>query len=156
MDQKQFKAMFQELKEGAVRFHSDLQKYHLRINASKRTLGSCNRRERLITVSKWHIQGSSEDSLRDTILHEFAHALAYARHGNKAWNHGPLWKEACGDLGANPNRISYQAYDVERPPAKYTLRCPQCGIEDRRHRMSRGAKYSCVRCGSEIEIIQHW
>ncbi len=44
---------------------------------------------------------TNEQQLRDTLVHEYAHLLAYVRYGRKGVGHGPPWKQAMTDLGAH-------------------------------------------------------
>lgn len=66
-------------------------------NESDRTLGQCRYRERAIRISRAHALEGKEDDLRDTILHEIAHALAGPQAG-----HGPRWQATARRLGATP------------------------------------------------------
>ncbi len=66
-------------------------------NESGRTLGQCRYQERAIRISRAHALEGKEDDLRDTILHEIAHALAGPQAG-----HGPRWQAAARRLGATP------------------------------------------------------
>lgn len=73
---------------------------------ARRRLGACWYVKRCISLS-WHLlgeKGCSGRELRDTILHELAHALAFTHEG--ARGHGSSWKEWCGILGATPTRCS--------------------------------------------------
>jgi hypothetical protein len=41
---------------------------------------------------------------RNTVLHELAHVIAFARHGRKVKAHGREWKAIMRELGETPNR----------------------------------------------------
>ena len=43
----------------------------------KRSLGTCSYNWREIRLSKWYVELNDIDDVKDTILHEIAHALAY-------------------------------------------------------------------------------
>ena len=64
---------------------------------SGRRLGDCNFRERVIRIGRAHALEDGEERIRDTVLHEIAHAIA----GSKA-GHGPLWKATARRIGATP------------------------------------------------------
>jgi len=64
-------------------------------NATRR-MGLCNYRKHTISVSRHFAEHASEAQVRDTILHEIAHALT---PGAK---HGPGWKVVALRIGATP------------------------------------------------------
>ncbi len=64
---------------------------------SRRRLGDCNFRERVIRITRAHALDDDDAQIRDTVLHEIAHAIAGPEAG-----HGPLWKVAARRLGATP------------------------------------------------------
>ena len=63
-------------------------------NWRKRALGLCRYRERRIELSRHFVWANGEGIVRDTILHEIAHALGGERAG-----HGVRWKEMCKPRG---------------------------------------------------------
>lgn len=100
--------------------------------------GSCAYRG-TITMSKVLTSLNDETHVRDTILHEIAHALNYERHGRKILGkpHGKEWKAIAREIGCSDSRC----YDksVIRPTAKYTTICPNCervGRADRKSNMA--------------------
>ncbi len=54
---------------------------------SRSRLGDCHFRDRVIRLGRDHALEDSEEQIRDTVLHEIAHAIAGPEAG-----HGPLWK----------------------------------------------------------------
>lgn len=90
--------------------------------------------------------------MQDTLVHEFAHLLSYARHGKKGVGHGEPWRQAMKDLGARPE--VYHDYPVERrrQPRNLVYACSKCGESFTRVRpLKRGYKYSHRGCGGSIE-----
>lgn len=136
--------------------YGELADYTLQFNRTKRMLGQCNYTKKLIKISEYHLEGSEDASVLDTLKHECAHAYAYEKHGAAAANHGYLWQQAAVLLGANPSSTSKTAYTKQRPASKYTLTCPQCGAVGGRHRMAKGARYSCGHCHTEMIITKNW
>lgn len=65
-----------------------------------RRMGQCQYRRKRITVSWRYVQHADEAHVRDTILHEIAHALT---PGAK---HGLRWKVMAQKLGATPKACS--------------------------------------------------
>ena len=54
----------------------------------KGALGTCSYNKKEIRLSKWYVELNDLMSVRDTILHEVAHALSYVRYGSKGIGHG--------------------------------------------------------------------
>lgn len=94
--------------------------------------------------------------LQDTLVHEFAHLLAYARHGRRGIGHGQPWKDAMRDLGARPD--VYHEYPVERRRQTRSLvfRCEKCGEAFTRARpLKAGYRYMHRGCGGQIKSGPH-
>ena len=70
---------------------------------AERRLGDCNYAERVIRIGRTHALDASDAEIRDTILHEIAHALA----GPEA-RHGALWKATARRIGATPRANVYE------------------------------------------------
>jgi len=98
---------------------------------AKRRLGCCNYTRRTISISKPLVLINDEATVRDTILHEIAHALT---PGAK---HGPQWKTKCREIGAKPERCATDAEEVE---AAWEGTCPECERVYKRHRLSKGIR----------------
>jgi predicted SprT family Zn-dependent metalloprotease len=110
-------------------------------NWRKRSLGLCRYRERRIELSRHFVRSNGEGIVRETILHEIAHALA----GEKA-GHGKAWKLACGRVGCLPERCDKG--EAVMPRGRWGGKCGACGKEYWRHRRpDRGARYWCRGCG---------
>ena len=62
-----------------------------------RRCGDCCFRDRVIRISRTHAVEGSDGQIRDTVLHEIAHAIA-----GRAAGHGPVWKAAARRIGATP------------------------------------------------------
>lgn len=67
-------------------------------------IGGCFYREKKIKFSIKYLRISWAE-IKDTMLHEIAHALAYLRYGVKGCGHGKLWKKTCVEIGAEPKRV---------------------------------------------------
>jgi SprT protein len=96
----------------------------------------------------------TEEKVRDTLIHEYAHLLAVDRHGRVAANHGPLWQRAMRDLGAEPTRT--HSYEVEPPRQSkaVTYRCEKCHREIIRKRcLPRGRLFVHAQCGGSLRLI---
>ena len=96
-----------------------LHEWTFRFSAARGRLGECRERERLIRLSRRHAVNGDPQEVRDTILHEIAHALA----GAKA-KHGPAWKAVARRLGATPKARAEEGEDARagREAAKARFR----------------------------------
>jgi predicted SprT family Zn-dependent metalloprotease len=94
------------------------------------------------------------EKLRHTLLHEYAHLLAFERHGRKAANHGIYWQQAMSDLGLPPKvRHNYECAR-NTPRQKVTYRCKRCGVHiDRNRKLPRNRKYVHARCGGALMLF---
>lgn len=113
-------------------------------------LGCCRVSRRRITLSRYFAQAhllAEPERIRDTILHEIAHALAWehARHAG----HGALWKACCRALGATPRATVAQCRDFDPRPPRYRLQHRDTGEVfreyARRPHFRRGLKYMYMR-----------
>lgn len=67
-----------------------------KFNRQTSAVGLCVYRDRTIQVSKKWAEVLDEKIIKNTILHEIAHAITPGA------NHGPLWRQACVRIGARP------------------------------------------------------
>lgn len=81
-------------------------KYHppyvwkLKFNNSKNTWGECDGSKRTIYLSKT-ILNEEKEFIKDTILHEIAHALVGCGH-----EHGDVWKKKAIEIGVSKKDIN--------------------------------------------------
>ncbi len=116
-----------------------------RFDHARRRFGSCREKQKLITLSRALTFLNTEDQVRDTILHEIAHALTPGA------NHGSQWKQTCRRLGANPARC-YDDDEVLSPPrrqSRYLIGCPKCNWWSDRHKLM-PRRLICRRCRGDV------
>ena len=90
-----------------------------RFGKSKRQFGSCNYLTRRITMSIPLTRLNSEEYVKNTILHEIAHALTpYHRHDS-------VWKRKAIEIGCDGSRC--YSDNVIRPSSDFIATCPNCG-----------------------------
>ena len=77
-----------------------LEEWQVSFDNAKRRAGVCKVLTKEISLSKHHISSNPIDVIKDTILHEFAHAIAYEVYSESG--HGFRWKEIAIRLGAIP------------------------------------------------------
>lgn len=84
---------------------------------AKTRWGQCQHKQKIISLSKYYTEVNSEESIRDTILHEIAHALVGSGHG-----HNHIWRAKCLEIGAKPVRCE----KGNSPEGKYIAICSGC------------------------------
>lgn len=116
-----------EYAENQLLRHS-LTDWRFEISKHKIFLGRCYHWKMLIVFSSYYTHIEPEE-IKDTILHEIAHALVGPNHG-----HDDVWKAECVKIGARPERLAPP--DIQSS-AKYNyyMECPTCGRKWYRHRM---------------------
>lgn len=103
------------------------------------------------TIALSHILMTEPDRVRITLLHEYAHLLAFHRAGRKGAGHGPAWRQAMQDLGLDP-KVRHN-YEVKRNKLRQEVvyHCKKCGTEIvRRRRLSMRRRYYHSECGGQI------
>ena len=112
---------------------------------ARRRFGACNYTRKRITLSRPLVLLNGMDEIRDTVLHEIAHALCPDD------GHGPRWRAKCREIGAKPKRC-YSDETVASPPrrpAPYEWGCGACGWWVERRRRTRRA-YVCAKCRGRL------
>jgi predicted SprT family Zn-dependent metalloprotease len=116
---------------------------------SKRQVGNCNHITKEIGFSIHFIHRTGMDEIKDTLLHEIAHALAGPREG-----HGRVWKDWCIAVGAKPERLAGEE-TVSTAKPNYILECPSCGRRWQRYRLKRGIYGAkCPDCKQVVTIYR--
>ena len=92
----------------------------------KRTLGDCSHGKRRIRLSTACTECNDEATVRNTILHEIAHALVGPGHG-----HDFVWKAQARALGVRPESCSRSCV---APLGKWVAVCPRCSYEHNAYR----------------------
>lgn len=117
-----------------------LSHWRFKFDRAKQRFGLCDYNKYTISLSHDLTVLNGEDEVRNTILHEIAHALA----GNDA-GHGYEWKSVARSIGCTGDRC-YDGNEVKAPTGQWIGVCPGCGNTTRpRHRRRKG---SCSRCSS--------
>lgn len=102
---------------------------------ARRTLGVCRYDPRIIGLSIHLVQRNDPEEIRETLLHEIAHALVGPGQG-----HGPAWREMARRIGCQPVRSG----NADMPPGRWRADCGSCGRRYRRHRLRRMAAGSAA------------
>jgi predicted SprT family Zn-dependent metalloprotease len=111
------------------------------------SLGGCIFDSKTLTLSRRHVENDTEETVRDTILHEVAHVRA----GSEKPYHGAVWKEFARSMGAIPKAKK----TVSLPPPKLKAKCAKCLGEFKRYRKPPSQRYCapCYRRGT-IELLE--
>jgi len=115
--------------------------WKFQFDTAVRTFGYCHHGKRTISLSKPLTELNDEQEVKDTILHELAHALCPRGEG-----HGELWKQKCREIGAKPIRC-YSSRTVAIPEVtKYRYECPNCGRHVIKTYVMRKSLRACGPC----------
>jgi predicted SprT family Zn-dependent metalloprotease len=119
--------------------------WSLAFDRSARRFGVCSPSRKLISLSRKLVLLNSEAEVRDTILHEIAHALTPGD------GHGKAWKAMCIRIGAKPVRCYTNATVVspERKAAWFEIGCQKCAWWVDRRRVGTGTLV-CKRCRTPV------
>ncbi len=120
----------------------------LTTNVNDPFLGLCSHKDKCIILNAHHVDMHPDNEIRDTILHEVAHAIVGPFNG-----HGIVWQEKAVELGAEPKACSHldlpehiidairsgatveyteetETRIIKKPSYKVTRlqdKCPECG-----------------------------
>jgi len=116
---------------------------------AKSRAGVCRFGRQQIGLSAPLTRLHSDAEVRDTILHEIAHALVGPQHG-----HNAVWKEAARAIGCSANRCLPK--DAPVVAGSWEGVCPRGHTSTRHRRPTRVA--SCPRCAPAFdpEFIYDW
>ena len=134
-----------EMARGLMDEHG-LQGWQLTFDRAKRRAGVCRPGQRTIGLSRPLTELHDVAQVRDTVLHEIAHALAGPRAG-----HGPRWREIAAAIGAVPQRCLPS--DAPTVAGAWVGTCPAGHTIDRHRRPTQVS--SCRECSraSDPEAI---
>lgn len=99
-----------------------------------------------IKLSAYLVALNSDEEVRDTILHEIAHALAGIENG-----HNEKWKAICRRIGAKPERTAGEEVKVAAAPYAIVCGCCRETVAQRHRRMRRERleRLYCRQCGTQ-------
>ena len=103
-------------------------------DGAKTRFGLCSYRNRTISLSRYLTLKREESFVRNTILHEIAHALVGCGNG-----HNSVWRNKALSIGCNGQRCGN---DVSLKPS-WVGTCPSCGVKVERFRRK---NIACGKC----------
>lgn len=115
--------------------------WRFQFDRANRRFGCCKYRYKMITLSASLTELNDVEQVKDTILHEIAHALVGPKHG-----HDWVWRSKALEIGCNGERC-YSSAKVNTPRATYEAICKGCGKTHKRFRKQQeGRSSSCGKC----------
>ncbi|MGO1544689.1 MAG: SprT-like domain-containing protein [Gulosibacter sp.] len=110
---------------------------------AKTRAGKCNFDRREISVSRYLAEKHTDEQVRQTLLHEIAHAKVGAHEG-----HGLVWQLYAAEIGYVGGR-THQA-EIADEFAKWVGVCPN-GHEIYRFRKPKERDVSCAKCSKRFD-----
>ena len=129
----------------ALNLAADLMKEHglgdwrIKLDHARRRAGQCDYNKKEISLSRHYVRYAEMEHIRDTILHEIAHALVGPNHG-----HDAVWRQQARAIGCTATRC----HTLNFSHARWIMRCPNGCFEVERHRRKSGLL--CATCKSPV------
>lgn len=138
-----------ELAEALLAEHG-LQGWRFDYDRARVRAGACHHRDRRITLSPYLTHAHDEAQVRETLLHEIAHALVGPSHG-----HDAVWRARARAIGSTGERC-YQGGEQPVVPGRWQGRCSAGHVVHRHRRPTR--VLVCTRCrgGSTLDRVLAW
>lgn len=137
----------EEAKELALQLmkqHGLEYRFRFEFDNSKNRFGSCRFNPRFITLSKHLVLLNDYEVVKNTILHEIAHALV-----NPGYGHNWVWRQKALEIGCDGERC-YDINKVKSVEGRLKAKCPKCDYVHTKHRMPRKTK-SCGKCSKVFD-----
>ena len=115
--------------------------WRIKLDHARRRAGQCDFTRKTISLSRLYVRHADIDHIRDTILHEIAHALVGPRHG-----HDAVWRQKAREIGCTAERC----HSLIFARAKWVMTCPNGCFSVERHRKRSGLV--CTSCKSVVEF----
>jgi len=127
--------------------------WELAWNKRKGALGLCNYRKKTIEISIYMLWGNADKNvLKNTLLHEFAHALT-PHH-----KHDEVWVKIAKQLGCDGKRCSSDTTLHNTVAHKYSIKCRSAGdihFIMKRHKMPSAKtlnRWRCPTCKDQLVV----
>lgn len=138
--------VLQAMADDELRKHG-LYDWTFRLADTKRRLGVCNYRAKRIEIAAFYAVNNPDTAVRDTLLHEIAHALA-----GPAARHGPAWKAIAMRLGAIPRACDNSAETVVAP-GDWQATCPACRKTVHLYKRPRSLSGYRCKCSARSPLV---
>ena len=125
----------------------DKKGWRFKFDRAKRRAGSCRFFEKEITLAKAYAEQEELKEIKNTILHEIAHALVGPKHG-----HNEIWKQKALEIGCDAERCHCVVFSNP----KYKLTCCNSCFEVTRFRVNQIFLKSriCSKCNGKLLVIK--
>lgn len=111
-----------------------------------------------VEFSKELLETSSDQSIRDVLLHESAHAIVTSLTGERH-GHDSVFKDMCHKLGTNNDGTTTDVERTQDLRSKYVLTCGECNKQYGYSRMCstvKNYKLCKCKCGGKLSLTQNW
>lgn len=124
--------------------------WSFRFDRARVRAGACHYGTRTITLSPWITAAHDPSQVRETLLHEIAHALVGPRHA-----HDAVWRARARSIGATGQRC-YVGGEEPVVPGRWQGRCVAGHVVHRHRRPTR--VLLCTRCtgSSTLARVLRW
>ena len=116
--------------------------WRVKLDHARRRAGQCDHRTKVISLSRLYVRNAKKDHIRDTILHEIAHALVGPNHG-----HDAVWRQKAREIGCTGTRC----HSLSFSKARWVMQCPNGCFSVERHRRKSGLV--CAACKTSVEFV---
>mgnify|MGYP002848083053 FL=1 len=116
--------------------------WKVKLDHARRRAGQCDFTAQTISLSRHYVRHAETDHIRDTILHEIAHALVGPKHG-----HDAVWRQKAREIGCTANRCHTLSFSA----AKWIMQCPNGCFAVERHRRKVGLV--CANCKTAVKFV---
>lgn len=115
--------------------------WRIKLDNARRRAGQCDYTNKIISLSRLYVRQADIDHIRDTILHEIAHALVGPHHG-----HDAVWRQKAREIGCSATRC----HNLSFARARWVMTCPKGCFSVERHRKKSGLV--CASCKTAVEF----
>ena len=116
-----------------------LEDWSFRFDDAKSRAGMCDYSKKIISISRLYAKTASQWQIKNTLLHEIAHALVGHSHG-----HDGIWKSVALEIGCDGRRCHNLVFSTP----KWNMHCPTGCFSTPRHR--RKEYLICDICHSPV------
>jgi predicted SprT family Zn-dependent metalloprotease len=132
------------LAEELLKLHG-LSDWLIQFDNALNRFGYCQYSKKVISLSRSLVELNSIDIVKNTILHEIAHALCPI-----GVHHGKAWQDKALSIGCDGKRC-YDTSVIKKPIPKHFYKCNNCGYMFQRiRRIKRLSNSYHIRCGKYL------